>query len=74
MAQDTIVVKVPLDDGGVTALRFRRDVFRHLVEGARAEGCALQDYLARRVLASGIGEDSTGGQAQEAVQTTTLTE
>jgi hypothetical protein len=68
------VVKVPLDDGDITALRFRRDVFRHLLAEARAEGCELQDYLARRILASGIGEDSTSGQAEELAQATALIE
>ncbi len=58
MVEDTVLVRVPLGDGRMTALRFRRDVLlRHEAE-ARAEGSVLRDYLARKVQASGIGEEA----------------
>ena len=72
MADDTVAVRVPLDGDRVTVLRFRGDVFRRLVAEARAEGCELRDYLARRVLASGIGDDSTRGPGQELARAATL--
>jgi hypothetical protein len=65
MADDTVVVRVALDDGGMTTLRFWRGVYTRLAAEARAEGCPLRDYLARRVLASGLGDDVARGQAQQ---------
>jgi hypothetical protein len=68
MTDETVVVRIPLDDDGVTALRFRHDVFRRHVAKARAEGCMLRDYFARRVRASGLGDDGGGEQGPEPVR------
>jgi hypothetical protein len=56
---DIVAVRIPLDDGRVMNLRFRLSIFQRLAAQARTTGCALQDYLARRVLASGVGEEET---------------
>jgi hypothetical protein len=72
MADDTVVVRIPLDDGGATTLQFRRGVFARLAAEARGEGCPLRDYLARRVLASGLGDEPAPAPAQELATLTTL--
>jgi hypothetical protein len=64
METDTVAVRVPLDDGRVMKLRFRLKVLQRLAAEARAQGCELRDYLARRVLASGVGEEAIGEQRE----------
>jgi hypothetical protein len=46
----------------VMNLRFWQGVFQRLAAEARNKGYALQDYLSRKVLASGVGEEATSGQ------------
>jgi hypothetical protein len=62
METDVVAVRIPLEDGRVMNLRFRLNVFQRLAAEARAKGSTLQDYLARRVLASGVGEEASGRQ------------
>jgi hypothetical protein len=70
MASDTIVVKVPMADGGSAALKFRTNVLARLAAAARAEGSSLQDYLARRIDASGVGDEPACCQELAASSTT----
>jgi hypothetical protein len=67
METDTVAVRVPLDDGRVMRLRFRLNVLQRLAAEARTKGCDLRDYLARRVVASGVGEEATAAQDRELV-------
>jgi hypothetical protein len=65
MAMDMVAVRIVLSDGRVMNLRFRLSVFQRLAAEARRSACTLQAYLTRRVLASGLGEEVTGGQELE---------
>jgi hypothetical protein len=73
MEDDTIQISIPLDNDHRATLRFRANVYRRHVAEARAEGCALSEYLARRVFASGIGDNTLGMIEEEAVLADLLT-
>lgn len=65
MVDEMVAVKVSLEGGKSVTLRFRPDVYEHHAALARSEGRTLQDYLARRILASGIGADAAAEPEQE---------
>jgi hypothetical protein len=56
MTEDMVRVSITLDNQAFAILRFRREVYLRHVGEAQAAGVSLQDYLARKLIASGIGE------------------
>jgi hypothetical protein len=59
MATDMVRIHVDLNERQIASLRFHPDVFRRHAAEAAAAGVRLNDYLARKVAASGIGEIRT---------------
>jgi hypothetical protein len=74
MADNTVAISIPLDHDQIATLRFRADIYRRHVAEARADGCGLREYLARRVFASGIGENTIGATDEAAALADMLTQ
>jgi hypothetical protein len=56
MLADLVEVRVKLDPRQYTILQFRREIYERQVAEARTAGVGLEQYLARKIIASGLGD------------------